>query len=68
MKKILAMLLAVAMMLSLVACGSGDKPSSGDGDSSSSGSRSRQLTRKTAGPRLTVFLQREPESSPRGGV
>ena len=36
MKKILAMLLAMAMMLSLVACGSGDKPSNGDGDSKTS--------------------------------
>lgn len=40
--------------------------SGGDGYSSRR-RRGRQLTHKTAGPRVTVFLQREPESSPRGG-
>lgn len=43
--------------------------SGGDGYSNRSRRRRyRQLTRKAAGPRLTVFLQREPESSPRGCV
>lgn len=39
MKKLIAMLLALAMMLALVACGGGNSNSSNDGDSAADGDK-----------------------------